>query len=290
MQAAPSPRFACTTTGMSGFYGLWVGEGDEVLACGLGGLFARSADGGQTWSRQSVDGKRWSFGGCARLPGGPLLLACGGGRIAESADDGASWQVVQLGHKSPMHQIAAAKDFTIVSGCDRLAWRRGDGIWHEARLPKGSSSRGACIDAVGRGFVSSTSGFVSCLEVGASTWTPTVPRAETRQGLHGLMVAGDEVVVVGDAGFVAFKNDGVAWCSPSPTVADNLTAGALFGKTLLVGTPRGAVLRSDDRGTTWTTVLHAGSGPCRVHRLVARDDGLCLVVSEEGVFRAVLSQ
>ncbi len=278
----------CTTSGMAGFYGLWLGAAGEALASGTNGLLIRSIDDGTSWAQISLDRKRWSLGGVARLPSGELLVACGGGRIATSEDDGTNWVVKQLRHKDPMHQISATSSLVIVCGCNRVAWRTtGSDDWQESSLPRGVWTRGVCIDAKGDGFVTSSNGRLFRLDAGAAhldliaSWRV--------QALHAPMFDGDTIVVAGAAGFTAHSRDaGATWTTPEPSTSKSLTGGTLMGSTLVVGTTDGGVLLSKDLGASWVTEAASGTGPARVHRLVANPAGLCLVVSEEGVFQARL--
>lgn len=282
---ATMTTLTCTTAGMGGFYGLCV-EGDEVIAAGTNGLVVRSRDRGTTWTRLSI-GKRWSLGGVARLTSGEIVIAAGGGRVVTSVDDGVTWTVAQLQHKEPLHQIAEGRDVVVVAGCNRVAWRVG-GAWQERALPRGTWTRGVCFVAGGHAVITVSDGRVFRLDVNESR-LELIAQFDV-SALHAPFCDGDAVVLVGSAGFAAVSTDGGAtWVKRAATTALSLTGGALVGSTVVVGTTRGGVLRSDDRATTWTTCVAEGAGPSRVHRLVFTADGGCFTVSEDGVFRASLA-
>ena len=277
----------CVTAGFGDFSGVDVRRqrGVDVLwACGGNGLLLRSRDRGRSFDRLSVDGKRWALNGVAvgdDDADGIVVVACGGGRVAVSTDDGASFEVTQLGHKQPMHQIAIRGDLVVVAGCHRVAWRRGRGAFKEATLPRGVWSRGVAIDADDNVYVSVNAGKVFRRARDDDEFK-VVARWELSR-LHAVFVDDADarrVTVVGDAGFIAASVDaGATWTTTPSTTSAHLVGGARRGDVLWLGTTDGGVVRSVDGGAS---LVDHGHGPARGHR-VAADGDLVAIVGEDGV-------
>jgi hypothetical protein len=282
-----------STTDLLGLYGLWLEANGEALISNLAGVLMRSLDHGRTWTRVPV-GNRWGLGAVARSPEGEILIACTGGRLLSSTDDGASWKTTQLGHKSSLHHIGFREGLTVVSGCDRVAWRRkSNEPWQEAKLPKIPWARGACIDTSGRAFVGIDSLYkakpraeIFVLDSGDSEWRSCVTWNQGR--LCGPFTSGRELVALGEQGFVARSDDGGStWKESKSSGSENFSAGCFVGSRLFAGTEEGAVLCSDDFGESWTLLLATGSGPDQITRIVSDGSDLVLVTCDLGVFRGV---
>ena len=84
-------RFRALDTGYNGtFFGV-VGNASAVLAYGLRGSVYRSTDAGKSWTRINVGLPATIVAGVA-MPDGTLTLADVSGRLASSADGGATWK------------------------------------------------------------------------------------------------------------------------------------------------------------------------------------------------------
>ena len=80
-----------------------------VVAFGLRGNAYRSEDWGGSWSKVET-GLPASLVAGASLPGGALVLADAGGRVAVSRDDGRSFKGVPMKQTMPLAGIADAGD------------------------------------------------------------------------------------------------------------------------------------------------------------------------------------
>jgi photosystem II stability/assembly factor-like uncharacterized protein len=107
-------RFQALPTPYAGSYFGVIGTAGSVMAFGLRGNAYRSDDGGRRWDKLDT-GLAAAIVAGTSLPGGALVLADAGGRVAVSDPAGREFKVVPLKTAMPITGIAAA-------GNDRLAW------------------------------------------------------------------------------------------------------------------------------------------------------------------------
>ncbi len=267
-------------SGISGFDA----TGDDVVAVGHFGVVLRSRDGGASFERLPFDGKKYNNNAIARRHDGGLIVVCGGGRVVESSDEGASWTTSQMAHTSPIHQVACGAGLDVVAARESIAWRRPGGGWRPANLPFSGWCRGAVVDAAGNGVLVYEHGRVFALASGSDDW-----RVVAGLGAEVSAVAHDKasglVVVVGRGGFVAVSEDsGATWTKPPPATEATLTAITVRGARWIAGTLQGGVLRSDDAGASWRDVYGPATLDGAVSDLAERADGSLLVCTFSGIF------
>ncbi len=254
----PTPQTAATLLDLS------IGADESLWATGAGGAVVRSLDGGASW-----DGVTLPFGrtllGVANQPDGVLLVG-DYGLVLRSPDRGASWNcvpqyadVVLNGLEADEAGAFAFGEFGIIDRLDDEGFATYPGtllggvgepyvfdVWFSQDLSVGIAVglRGLLLRSTDRG----------------RSWRPDpIPYDRDLYAVHG---AGDDVTVVGDAGFVARSRDGGrnfervdAFPAPIPlTDVVHSDAGPVF----VVGM-RGTILRSA-----------GGDAPFEVLRGVAR--------------------
>jgi len=236
----------------------------------LDGRFARTVDGGATWTDAGDAGpyERLSVAGGAVLAWEPSRFGTGAGQMARSTDGGASWTA--LGDVVPdgIRAITVASSQTLVAlSATGDLWRSGDS---GATWTRTYASRGAVPFSFGEiapafadafnGFVGMGQGHLLRTTDGGQTWAPV--SSGVGQTLADVARFADgTLIAVGAEGTVVTRGADGRWTlrpvpnanlpfTPAPLVAVHVTGAA----SAVALDNAGGVFATSDRGVTWSAL------------------------------------
>jgi photosystem II stability/assembly factor-like uncharacterized protein len=269
------------------FVGYW-----EVQ--GTGGGVARSSDGGLTFAvLEGVEGE--SVRALALAPSDPLVIAAGTRTgVFLSRDGGKGWARITpqsdpdlLNVESLAFDPADAR--ILYAGTRHLGWKTLDGGSQWSPVHEGMLDDSDVMTLTVDRQVSQTIYATACSGIyrsteGAARWTKLTGIPFSSRRTRAFCQGGDDqnLLLAGTTeGLWISEDDGVAWRLVTPK---ELVVNAVLVQpdgTIILGTERAGVLRSPDRGRTWTT-SNIGFSERFVSRMLFDTAGHRLIVAEWG--------
>jgi len=139
------------------FLDIYVKDADNAIAVGAYGLIFATSDGGRHWlpafGRIGTAEERHFY--AIRKIGSRLYLAGEQGAVYRSADDGSTFQPVDVGGKATYFSIVGAQDDIVLLGLRGTAYRstNGGATWNKVALPTRSSVTDARASNDGSGYL-----------------------------------------------------------------------------------------------------------------------------------------
>ncbi len=251
-------------------FGACLASPTEGWVVGDLGRVYKTSDGGATWHRQTVAGRR-PFFGAACVDGQHAWLSSTEGRIYATTDGGATWKEQQTPVKRNLFKVVfstprrgtAVGDFGLI-----VHTEDGGATWTEVALPEDFTLPDSALDQgvlpndallYGLSFVDADHGWLSgewgtilATSDGGRTWKQQSSGVEST--LFGIGFADARTgVAVGIDGIILRTEDGGAtWKpQPSPFRERSYYEVALSGKYGWIAANQGTLLVSDDSGRTW---------------------------------------
>ncbi len=182
-----------------------LGESDQDIAVGSGGIVDVSHDGGETWERTETDAS--SRVTSLSIAGSSMLAGTDAAGVFASSNGGKSWRAAGL-----EDQMVLAVSGSSLAGTDQGLWQRGaDTGFNKPEWKKlGVEGVVTAIAQSGKTIVVGTeeAGLFRSADDGKS-WQPC---ANTGEGINAVSCSGDHFVAVSSAGQVFDSTDaGKSW-------------------------------------------------------------------------------
>lgn len=177
------------------------------LAVGAYGRFMTSADGGQSWQSNPVEGLDFHFNALAHT-GSALIMAGEAGTLLRSFDGGESWETLESPYEGSFFGALSLRDAAVlVFGMRGHVFRSEDDgeSWHEIDTGGGTTSMfGGLVLSDGRVVLVGQSGAVLISADGGQRFEPLAGAQSLLRS--SLVETGDgEVLLIGEEGFERFR-------------------------------------------------------------------------------------
>jgi photosystem II stability/assembly factor-like uncharacterized protein len=232
------------------------GRGFTHIVIGDAGKLWRSTDNGGTWATQTIAGTP-NLRGIA-MPSASIAYIVGdAGTILKSIDGGASWSPMTSGTGAQLNAVEFTDDLNgWAIGNGGVVLRTTDGAnWNPVSL--GTTSDLLSVDQSGQGvWIVGTRGTAFRSLNGGGNWTQIDLELDARSDVRAVCMLStpDTVYIAGGGGFIRRSYDqGANWTFLQHTMQSPLTDLCFAGaKGYFASQTNRTVLRTSDRGTTWS--------------------------------------